>query len=104
MKFNRLEQLVIAWAAARGILTQSTPTAQLTKTFEEVGEIGDALEAGDRLALIDGIGDTLVTLIIIAAMENIRVEDCLTAAYIQIKDRKGHMINGVFVKESDLEA
>ena len=30
------------------------------------------------------------------------VQDCLQHAYNQIKDRKGKMINGVFVKEEDL--
>lgn len=30
------------------------------------------------------------------------LEECLSAAYDVIKDRKGKMINGVFVKEEDL--
>lgn len=30
------------------------------------------------------------------------LEECLQSAYNEIKDRRGKMINGVFVKESDL--
>jgi hypothetical protein len=30
------------------------------------------------------------------------MEECLEVAYNDIKDRKGKMIDGVFVKESDL--
>ncbi len=38
----------------------------------------------------------------IALNENTNLENCITAAWEQIKDRKGKMINGVFVKEEDL--
>jgi hypothetical protein len=31
------------------------------------------------------------------------VEKCIASAYDEIKDRKGRMINGVFVKEEDLK-
>lgn len=32
------------------------------------------------------------------------LEECLQAAYDEIKDRRGRMVNGVFVKESDLNS
>ena len=34
---------------------------------------------------------------------NITMEACLNTAYNDIKDRKGRMVDGVFVKEEDLE-
>ena len=34
---------------------------------------------------------------------NTSLERCLQSAYNEIKDRRGEMINGVFVKESDLK-
>lgn len=41
-------------------------------------------------------------LIKIALNFNLDFKDCLNSAYNEIKDRKGSMINGVFVKEGDL--
>jgi hypothetical protein len=38
-------------------------------------------------------------LTILAAQRDINVESCLDAAWEQIKDRKGKMVDGVFVKE-----
>jgi len=32
---------------------------------------------------------------------NIGLEECLEVAYNDIKDRKGKMVDGVFVKEGD---
>ena len=40
----------------------------------------------------------------IADVYQLNFEDCIRQAYNEIKDRKGKMINGVFVKEADLGA
>ena len=42
-------------------------------------------------------------LTVLAYRLSTNLEECLAAAYDVIKDRKGKMINGVFVKESDLK-
>ena len=34
---------------------------------------------------------------------DLTVEECLRAAYEEIKDRKGKMVNGVFVKQEDIK-
>jgi len=34
---------------------------------------------------------------------NLNIQDCIKLAYEEIKDRKGNMVNGVFVKENDLK-
>ncbi|MDG0921657.1 hypothetical protein P6Y11_12995, partial [Enterococcus faecalis] len=52
--------------------------------------------------LRDGIGDVVVTLIILAMQNNMDLYECLNQAYSEIKNRKGKMVNGVFVKEADL--
>ena len=36
----------------------------------------------------------------LAEMLGLKVEDCIDFAYEQIKDRKGKMINGTFVKNN----
>lgn len=39
----------------------------------------------------------------IAKYENLKFEDCLSQAWDEIKDRKGKLIDGVWVKEGDLK-
>ena len=51
---------------------------------------------------IEGLGMVVENLTVLAYRLNTNLEECLAAAYDVIKDRKGKMINGVFVKESDL--
>jgi hypothetical protein len=50
----------------------------------------------------DGIGDMLVTIIILAELVELESLDCLQLAYDEIKGRKGKMVDGLFVKESNL--
>jgi len=47
------------------------------------------------------IGDMIVVLTILAAQNGLRFDDCANAAYHKIKDRKGRMENGVFIKQGD---
>jgi len=49
--------------------------------------------------VVDDIGDCLVVLINIAERNGLSLFDCLNHAYEDIKDRKGKMVGGVFVKE-----
>ena len=72
------------------------------KVAEEFGEIGAAMARDDEDMLKDAIGDTIVTLIILAQQHGTNVEECLDIAYNEIAGRKGKLVDGVFVKESDL--
>ncbi|AIR83380.1 MazG-like family protein [Staphylococcus epidermidis] len=76
--------------------------AALSRNDEEAGEVAAALSRNDKEALKDGIGDTVVTLIILAQQHNMSLEECLQCAYEEIKGRTGKMINGTFVKDEDL--
>lgn len=99
--FPILNAMVIGWASARQIIPNAKPHSQLMKTGSELGELFDAELQGDRAKIIDGIGDVLVTLIIYATLHGLSLDDCLAAAYDEIKDRKGVLMpNGVFVKEA----
>jgi hypothetical protein len=63
-------------------------------------ELHTALINRNRPEIIDGLGDVLVCLINVSALENVDLTHCLQAAYNEIKDRKGHMnAGGIFVKE-----
>lgn len=100
MSYAQTEMNVIQWAEARKILPNATSQTQLLKTMSELGELADALIKGDRAGVIDGLGDVLVTLIIVATKEDLDLTECLKSAYNTIKDRKGTMMpNGVFVKD-----
>ena len=98
--YEELEQAVIAWAKARQIIPNATPTSQLMKAFEEMGELA-AGEARNQMPKIeDSVGDVMVCLINYCALRNIRLVKCLRNAYDEIKDRKGTLMpNGIFVKE-----
>lgn len=176
---NETAKLVVEWAADRNLLEGTNSQRQFLKVVEEAGEIDTALlnlmkaqmEGGETAAndavdeLKDAIGDTIVTVIILAEQSGLSsatmldeatkrleqnnpvetilsglgkianavargkspdvvesilteftytilrytkefnlftVEDALLSAYNVIKDRKGRMINGIFVKEEDL--
>lgn len=47
------------------------------------------------------IGDIIVVLINIAQRNGLTITDCLADAWDDIKDRKGRMVDGVFVKSTD---
>ncbi len=94
-----LIRLVEWWSYERGLHT-ADPTKQLLKTFEEASEIGEALTKDKPEELKDGIGDTVVTLVILCQQLGIELSDCVSAAYGEIKDRKGQLVGGTFIKEA----
>ncbi len=97
MSWNITELDVIRWAEQRGIIENSDSKTQLLKAVSEMGELADAIIKRDRPAIVDGIGDVLVCLIVLGALENIDLTRCLESAYNEIKDRKGYLNkNGIF--------
>ena len=92
----------IQWHKDRNLIDGSTDAAQHTKLVEEVKE----LETNILLSqpVVDDIGDCLVVLINIAERNGLSLFDCLSHAYEDIKDRKGKMVDGVFVKERVLSS
>ena len=56
----------------------------------------------DSGSYIEGLGMVVDNLTVLAYRLSTNLEECLAAAYDEIKDRRGKMVNGVFVKESDL--
>lgn len=98
---DELIKLVEQWSIDKG-LDKAESSKQYLKVAEEVGEIAGALARGNKDELRDGIGDAIVTLIILAQQNDMDLYECLNQAYTEIADRKGKTINGVFVKEADL--
>ena len=95
-----LESNVLNWGDDRGILKNSTAQQQFMKTVEEMGELASALSKNDLDKISDGIGDVLVTLILVAKLTGIDLTHCLSMAWFEIKYRKGYLNSqGVFVKD-----
>lgn len=99
---DKLVSQVEQWSKEKG-LNQAEPTKQFLKVSEEFGEIGAALARGNEDMFKDAIGDTVVTLIILAQQKRYTLEECLQVAYDEIKGRQGEMVDGVFVKVEDLK-
>lgn len=94
---NNLIEKVKQWHYDRNLIEGSTDKAQMNKLYEEVKELNESVYY--RKSPIDDIGDIIVVLINIAERNGLTLEQCLTHAYNDIKDRKGKMVDGVFVKE-----
>ena len=98
---ENLVKLIEQWHYDRNLIEGSTDKDQYLKLIQEAGELSDNICKGKDIR--DDIGDMMVVLINIMARNNLSIEECLQVAYDDIKDRKGKMIDGVFVKESDLQ-
>ena len=119
MRTTRLEEVtrVENWGEERGLLMEEygTPNrdvhqqerylypdeknSQTLKLMEEVGELAKAIAYRDEEALKDGIGDCAVVLIILAAQNGMKFEDCLNYAWDEIKNRQGKLEDGLFKKD-----
>lgn len=98
MTTDELIEKVIAWGEEHGIDNMWSQASKVTEEWGETvsemnhGRLGDDFE--------DGIGDTLVSLIIYAHICDKDINKCLEEAYETIKNRVGHTENGNFIKES----
>lgn len=96
-----MKEQILNWAKERNLLESSNSSKQFLKLIEEVGELASAMGKNDIVNIIDAIGDIQIVLIILAAQYDLDVDDCLNTAYLQIKDRKGKTINGIFIKDEN---
>ena len=94
---DELVELITKWASDRNI---DNPILQYAKVNEEIGEIAHELTRNRRNSpeLIDALGDSFVTLIILTDILGYDVNGVITAAYEVIKDRKGKTVDGTFIK------
>ena len=98
-----LVSAVRQWGVDKGItgpMGKATPMSQFHKLIEEVEEVRVGLLKNDQHEVVDGIGDCTVVLILLSELVGVKFETCLLAAYEEIKNRKGKMIDGQFYKES----
>jgi NTP pyrophosphatase (non-canonical NTP hydrolase) len=91
--------LIREWAHERGLYDKGDVKTQTLKLLEEAGEICRAVLKDDKEQIIDGIGDCVVVLTNLAELNDISIEDCIDAAYEEISNRTGKMVNGTFKKD-----
>lgn len=87
------------WAKERGIYDKGDPKTQFVKLSEEFGELAQSLLKDDEEGVVDAIGDMVVVLTNLAHQIGTPIELCIQAAYKEISQRKGKMVNGTFVKD-----
>ena len=101
-EFERIDDwqdTIWAWATERNLIEGSTIEGQLGKLAEEMQELRDAIAKHDSRETQDAIGDMVVVLTVICEKLDLSLRRCMSGAYHEIKDRKGKMVNGQFVKE-----
>jgi NTP pyrophosphatase (non-canonical NTP hydrolase) len=99
LTFDQLIVNVHDWANDKGLINPEYVKSQFVKVVEELGEAASAISKNQRDELIDGLGDTFVTLIILTLQCGLTPQEALGAAWDEIKDRKGKTNNGVFIKQ-----
>ena len=98
---HELVYKVVEWGKDKGL---NDPKAQLNKVMEELGEIAHEITRNrveSNPALVDALGDTIVTIIILADICGYNFYECLGEAYKEIAGRKGKTENGTFIKEEE---
>ena len=90
------------WANERGIYDKGDVKTQFSKLVEEVGELAKAILDDDEVEFVDAIGDMVVVLTNLAVLGGYPIEECIEAAWTQIANRKGKMVNGTFVKDNTM--
>lgn len=101
--YESLARKIINRFTKIGIVKPENTKTQFMKVTEELGELAEGINKDKPQQVKDSLGDVLVTLILLAEDLNLNLLDCLNSAWGEIKDRKGKVKNGSFVKESDLD-
>jgi NTP pyrophosphatase (non-canonical NTP hydrolase) len=96
---EELVKKVAQWHHDRNLIEGATDKDQFCKLIQEAGELSDNICKGKDIS--DDIGDMIVVLINIAERNNLTLKECLEKAWDDIKDRKGKMVDGIFIKEGD---
>lgn len=96
-----LTGLIEEWARDRG-LDAADPTKQMLKLAEEFGELAEGLAKNKPEQVKDSVGDMYVVLTILSLQLGLNIGECIAGAYAEIKDRKGKLVNGVYIKMEDL--
>ena len=96
-RFNKIRK----WAEERELYKLGDVETQVIKLGEEYGELCRAVLKSDEEGIEDAVGDMVVVLTNLCGLRGTPIESCIDNAYNIIKNRKGKMIDGTFVKDDD---
>jgi len=99
---TKLVQDVADWGDKRGLKDTDDIQMKYQRFLQEAIEVHEALVLNDEEEFQDAIGDTLVTLIMLAKAKGYETEACLAKAFDVIKLRKGLTKNGQFIRYAKL--
>lgn len=99
LSFDDLIKKVYVWANDKELINPAFIKQQFLKVAEELGETASAISKNKPAELLDGLGDTFVTLIILSLQCGVTPQEALNAAWNEIKDRKGKIVSGTFIKQ-----
>ena len=97
-----LEEMMELYMTVNPMIEPMFAVALIQAQLEALLQKGRIRKAPEGKSVKDDIGDCIVVLVNIAEREQVTMQECVETAWEDIKDRKGKMINGVFVKEADL--
>lgn len=97
-----LEEVVELFATLNPTYTSTTIKDLLKLTIDGLYDSKRIKQAPEGKTIEDDVGDINVVLINLLERNGFTMQQCLEVAWDDIKDRKGKMIDGVFVKEADL--
>lgn len=80
--------------------TSQDPVHIAEGMFQWSGSVLIAVAQNDRETASALLAELLAALHHVAAMHKLTMTECMEAAWAEIKDRKGRMVNGKFVKEA----
>jgi uncharacterized protein YabN with tetrapyrrole methylase and pyrophosphatase domain len=90
--------LIRTWHHDHDLIEGATDKDQVCELIREVGKLSDNVCKGNDIR--DDIGDIIVVLVNLAERRGVSVAECCEFAYNNIKDRKGRIVDGVFVKDA----
>jgi hypothetical protein len=98
------EAYVAAFNRGQGMrqLHQGIVSDPLVACASSLGVIAKGISKGDVVQVADGVSGLVMGLQILCDSTSINIYECMSEAWNEIKDRKGMLIDGVFVKEADL--
>ena len=87
-----ITELIKKWVIERD-LQSGNPKAQMLELMKELAELGSNINKLGVGQIMENIGDIYVELVVFCMQLGFDINDCIKAAYEEIKDRKGKPCN-----------
>jgi len=94
-----LKKEILKWGSDKNLLHYENRFKQYSKLQEESNELYVAMLDDNKAEIIDGLGDCVIVLTILAEQLGFDLATCVECAYDEIKNRTGKTLNGNFTKD-----